>query len=95
MLQALYFYSTQRNIRTYYSNIDNIGKKLINWQLANQLYPKQNMFGDNILSIHTHIYVPANLWNQIFPGIPDPLREFGESLKLISSKSNLTDPNLT
>ena len=39
-------------------------------------------------------YVTANLRNQIFPGIPNPLRESGESLKLISIKSNLTELNL-
>ena len=31
------------------------------------------------------VYVTANLRNQIFPGIPNPLRESGESLKWISS----------
>ena len=36
------------------------------------------------------VYVIANLRNQIFPGIPNPLRESWESLKWISSKSNLT-----
>ena len=35
------------------------------------------------------IYVTANLRNQIFPGIPNPFREFVESLKWISSKSNV------
>ena len=32
----------------------------------------------------------SNLRNEIFPGIPNPFRESGESLKLIPSKSNLT-----
>ena len=46
-------------------------------------------------TLYIYIYVTANLRNQIFPGIPYPLRESGESLKRISSKSNLTEPNLT
>ena len=41
------------------------------------------------------IYVTANPRNQIFPGISNPFKESGESLKWISSKSNLTEPNLT
>ena len=39
-------------------------------------------------------YITANLRNQIFPGIPNPFKESGESLKLLSSKSNQTEPNL-
>ena len=31
------------------------------------------------------IYVTANLWNQLFSGIPNPFRESGESLEWISS----------
>ena len=45
-----------------------------------------------ILFVHfcvSSIHVTANLRNQIFPGIPNPFRESGESLKLISSKSNV------
>ena len=36
-----------------------------------------------------HSYVTANLRNQIFPGIPNPFRESGESLKCIEIPRNL------
>ena len=42
-------------------------------------------------NIPYYIYITGlnNLRNQILPGIPNPLRESGESLKLIYSKSNV------
>ena len=71
-------------------------------KIENRLYPtskweiflntQENRFqtiGRNPLS-HIYIYIcSANLLNQIFPGIPNPFRESGESLKWISSKSNV------
>ena len=35
----------------------------------------------NNSDIFYSVYVTANLWNQIFPGLPNPFRESGESLK--------------
>ena len=35
------------------------------------------------------VCVTANLRNQVFPGIPNPLRESGESLKCIEIPQNL------
>ena len=42
---------------------------------------------------YVYIFATVNLRNQIFPGIPNTFRESGESLKLVSSKSTLTEPN--
>ena len=44
---------------------------------------------------YIYIYVTVILRNQIFPGNLNPFRESGESLKLISIESNITEPNLT
>ena len=40
-------------------------------------------------TIPMRVYVTANLWNQIFPGIPNPFRESGEYLKCIEIPRNL------
>ena len=51
---------------------------------------EQNETKLETIEISICIYVTANLRIQIFPGIPNPFRESGKSLKWISSKSNLT-----
>ena len=45
---------------------------------ASERQVKQSDIVPKLLSL---IYVTANLRNQIIPGIPNPFREFGESLK--------------
>ena len=44
---------------------------------------------DELGVLYIYIYVIVNLWNQIFPGTHNPLREFGESLKCIEIPRNL------
>ena len=66
--------------------IDNTEKKCIKCQWA--------IFFINACTDIYGIYVSAKQRNQIFLGIPNPFREFGEFLKWIFSKSNLTEPNL-
>ena len=39
--------------------------------------------------IYVCIYVTVNLRNQLFHGIPNPFREYGESLKCIEIPPNL------
>ena len=41
--------------------------------------------------LYACIYVAANLWNQLIPGISNSFRESGESLKWISSKLGILD----
>ena len=47
------------------------------------------MLNNYIDTVAQFVYVTANLRNQLFPGIFNPFRESGESLKWISSKLSL------
>ena len=42
-----------------------------------------------LLKVCIYVYVTVNLRNQLFPGFPNPFREFRESLKCIEIPRNL------
>ena len=65
--------------------IDLYSMQLDGMRLGSQFKPTNSASASVIFGV----YVTANLRNQIFPGIPNPFRESGESLKFIEIPRNL------